>query len=111
MFIARFDIADTFTRVRQDFQASTTTLYPNGAAQRVAFTQNFWNQVPILNWQVGTGWQPPSHPNVRFYVGYIYEFWWQFASNMNFLNPFQNQGATRGSFSNQGIVLQAQWNW
>jgi hypothetical protein len=111
MFVAKLDIADTFTRVRQDFQASTTTLYPNGAPQRVAFTQNFWNQVPILNWQVGLGWQPPSHPNARFYVGYIYEFWWQLASNMNFLNPFTTQGATRGSMQNQGIVLQAQWNW
>jgi hypothetical protein len=111
MFIARMDIADTFTRVRQDFQASTTSLNANGSPQRVGYTQNFWSQVPILNWQVGMGWQPPSHPNVRFYAGYIYEFWWQFASNMNQLNPFANQGATRGNMSNQGVVLQAQWNW
>jgi hypothetical protein len=110
-FVARFDIADTFARVRQDFQASTTTLYPNGTPQRGAYTQNFYSQVPILNWQVGMGWQPPSHPNAKFYVGYIYEFWWQFASNMNELNPYVNQGATRGNMSNQGIVFQAQWNW
>ncbi len=110
-FVAKMDIADTFTRVRQEFAASTTTLTSAGLPLRGSYTQNFWNQVPILNYQVGLGWQPPSHPNVRFYLGYIYEFWWQLASNMNELNPFVNQGATRGSMSNQGIVLQAQWNW
>jgi hypothetical protein len=110
-FVARFDIADTFTRVRQDLQATTTTLYPNGTPQRGAFTQNFWSQVPILNYQVGLGWQPPGHPNSKYYIGYIYEFWWQFASNMNELNPYANQGGTRGNMSNQGIVLQGQWNW
>lgn len=110
-FVAKMDIADTFTRVRQEFAASTTTLTSAGLPLRGSYTQNFWNQVPILNYQVGLGWQPPSHPNVRFYLGYIYEFWWQLASNMNELNPFVNQGATPGSMSNQGIVLQAQWNW
>jgi hypothetical protein len=110
-FRAGLDIADTFTKVRQLFAARTTTLGPTGVPERGHFNQNFWNQVPILNFQVGVGWQPPSHPNARFYVGYVYEFWWQFASNMNFLNPFTTQGATRGSMQNQGIVLQAQWNW
>jgi hypothetical protein len=110
-FVAKMDIADTFTRVMQEFAASTTTFTAAGRPLRRFYTQNFWNQVPILNYQVGMGWQPPSHPNVRFYVGYIYEFWWQYASNMNFLNPYTTQGATRGSFSNQGVVLQATWNW
>jgi hypothetical protein len=110
-FVARIDIADAFSRVMQGFQASTTTLFPNGTPQRGAFTQNFYSQIPILNWQVGMGWQPPSHPNVKFYVGYIYEFWWQFASNMNFLDPYTQQGGTRGNMNNQGIVFQAQWNW
>jgi hypothetical protein len=110
-FRAGLDIADTFTRIRQGFAASTTTLNSAGRPERGFYGQSFWNQVPILNFQVGVGWQPPSHPNARFYVGYVYEFWWQFASNMNFLNPFTTQGATRGSMQNQGIVLQAQWNW
>jgi hypothetical protein len=110
-FRTGLDIADTFTRVRQQFSAASTTLYPSGSPLRAFYTQNFWNQVPILNYQIGVGWQPPSHQNVKFYVGYIYEFWWQFASNMNQLNPYTNQGATRGNFGIQGLVFQAQWNW
>jgi hypothetical protein len=107
-FIMKFDIADTFTRIRQLFGTASTTLTASGAPVRGAFTQNFWNQIPILNYQVGLGWQPPQNPNISLYAGYVYEFWWQFASNMNFLNPFANQGATRGSFGNQGLVLQVQ---
>jgi hypothetical protein len=111
MFYARVDIADEFSRIRQDFQAASTTLDMAGVPVRGSFTQNFWSQVPILNYQVGMGWQPPSHPNVRFFVGYLYEYWWQMASNMEFLNPYANQGATRGSMNNQGLVFRCIWNW
>jgi hypothetical protein len=110
-FIARLDIADTFSRTRQMFAASTTAIGANGIPERGVFGQNFWNQIPILNYQVGLGWKPPSNPNISFYMGYVYEFWWQFASNMNELNPFVNQGATRGTMSNQGMVFQWQWRW
>ncbi|HZW29189.1 MAG TPA: hypothetical protein VFF52_00675 [Isosphaeraceae bacterium] len=110
-FIMRFDIADTFTRVRQLFEASTTTFIAPGVLQRGVYNQNFWNQVPILNYQVGVGWQPPQNPNIALYVGYVYEFWWQLASNMNYLNPYANQGATRGSLSDQGLVFRAQFKW
>jgi hypothetical protein len=103
LFIARIDIADTFTRVRQLFSA--TTLGPGGGTVRGAWTENFWQQVPILNYQVGLGWQPPSHPNISLYMGYVYEFWWQVASNSN-LTP--QAGGPRGSFDNQGVVFQAQ---
>jgi hypothetical protein len=107
-FVMKLDIADTFTRVRQLFAASTTTIGADGRPERGAFTQNFWNQVPILNYQVGIGWTPPANPNISLYMGYVYEFWWQLASNMNFLNPFTTQGATRGSMDNQGLFFQAQ---
>jgi hypothetical protein len=110
-FIAKLDIADPFTRVRQLFAASTTTLNAAGEPLRGNFAQNFWNQTPILNYQVGVGWQPPWNPNVSLYMGYLYEFWWQLASNMNFLNPYTTQGATRGSMSNQGLVFQAQFKF
>jgi hypothetical protein len=110
-FYFRADIADTFTRVRQLFQATTTTFVAPDVLQRGVYTQNFWNQIPILNYQVGVGWQPPQNPNISLSVGYVYEFWWQFASNMNFLNPYSTQGATRGSMSNQGLVFRAQLKW
>jgi hypothetical protein len=111
-FVMKVDIADTFTRIRQLFAASTTTLMPSGAPLRGVFAQSFWNQVPILNYQIGVGWRPPSYPNVKFFVGYVYEYWWQIASNMNFVNPFTTlTGATRGAMDNQGIVFQAGVNW
>jgi hypothetical protein len=110
-FIAKLDIADAFARGQQMFAASTTTIGPNGKPERGVFGQGFWNQIPILNYQVGMGWHPPANPNISFYMGYVYEFWWQFASNMNELNPYVNQGATRGSMSNQGLVFQWQWKW
>jgi hypothetical protein len=102
-FLARIDIADTFTRVRQLF--SVTALNPGGGTARGAWTENFWQQVPILNYQVGLGWQPPRNPNISLYVGYVYEFWWQIGSNSN-LTP--TAGGPRGFFDNQGVVLQAQ---
>jgi hypothetical protein len=103
-FLTRLDIADTFTRIRQLYSATTTALSPGGYPARGAATSNFWQQVPILNFQVGLGWQPPSHPNVRFYAGYLYEFWWQ---TMTRSSP----ETTFGSLSNQGVVLQVEMNW
>ena len=100
-FIAKFDIADTFTRERQLFSAHDHDVA--GVPERV-YTQNFWQQVPILNYQVGLGWQPPRNPNISLYVGYIYEYWWQIGSNSN-ITPFN--GGTRAAFDNQGIVFQA----
>jgi hypothetical protein len=102
-FIAKLDIANTFTRQRSLFSA--TSLTPGGAPARGAFTQNYWQQVPILNYQIGLGWQPPRNPNISVYMGYLYEFWWQVGTNSN-LTPFN--GGTRAAFDNQGIVFQAQ---
>jgi hypothetical protein len=108
-FVMKLDIANTFTRVRQLFSASTTTLTPAGRPERGVYTQNFWQQVPILNYQVGLGWQPPRYPNVKLFAGYVYEFWWQVASNSN-ITP-NNPGGTRGFFDNQGVVLQVGVNF
>jgi hypothetical protein len=102
--VMKLDIANTFTRERQLFAAATTTLTPAGVPERGVFTQNFWQQVPILNYQVGLGWQPPGYPNAQFFVGYLYEFWWQVGSNSNIT---VNNGGTRAFFDNQGVVLQA----
>ena len=94
------------------FAFSSTTLNPDGTPVRGAFGQTFWNQVPILNFQVGAGWKPPQYPNIKFYVGYVYEFWFQMASNMTYTDPFTTlTGATRGAMDNQGIVLQVGVNY
>jgi hypothetical protein len=111
-FIAKIDIADTFSRLRQMFAASTTTLTASGLPVRGAYGQNFWNQIAILNYQVGLGWRPPQYPNVKLFAGYVYEYWFQAASNMTFVNPFTTpQGASRGAFDNQGIALQIGVNY
>jgi len=108
-FVAKADLANTFTRERQSFYAATTTLSAAGVPLRGGYNQNFWQQVPILNYQVGLGWQPPSHPNFKIFVGYIYEFWWQISSNSN-INVGHN-GGSRADFDNQGVVFQAGLNW
>ena len=59
--------------------------------------QRFWNEVPIVNFRVGLGWQPPSYPNLHLYVGYVYEFWWQMGIESNTARShlfFDNQGVT-----------------
>jgi hypothetical protein len=103
-FETRLDIADTFTRVRQRFSAATTTLTPAGNPSRGEFLDRFWQQVPILNFQVGLGWQPPSLPRVRFFLGYVYEFWWQVGTN-------SNTQTTHGFFDNQGVVIRASYEF
>jgi hypothetical protein len=107
-FVMRFDIANTFTRVRQLYSASTTALNSAGVPERGLYTSNFWQQVPILNYQIGMGWQPPRYPNVKLFVGYVYEFWWQIGSNSN-LTPLN--GGPRAAFDNQGIVFQWGCGW
>jgi hypothetical protein len=110
--VTKFDIADTFSRIRHMFAFSSTDLNPDGSPVRGAFGQTFWNQVAILNFQVGAGWKPPQYPNVKFYVGYVYEFWFQMASNMTYTDPITTlTGATRGAMNNQGIVLQVGVNY
>jgi len=108
-FVNKLDIANTFTRERQQFNALTTTLTPAGVPGRGSYLQNFWQQVPILNYQVGMGWQPPSYPNFKVFVGYIYEFWWQVSANSNI--TVGHNGGSRGNFDNQGLVFQAGWKW
>ncbi len=111
-FLGRLDIADTFSRIRQMFAASTTTLMPNGLPVRGAFGTNFWNQIAILNYQVGVGWKPPQYPNVNFFAGYVYEYWFQASSDMTQVNPAVTpQGASRGAYENQGITLQMGVNY
>ncbi len=96
-FITNFDIADTFTRIRQKVSTATTTLTAAGNPSKGMFSENFWNEVPILNFRVGMGYQPPNLPNVHFYAGYVYEFWWQVGTESNTARShlfFDNQGIT-----------------
>src|SRR5262249_48125466 len=71
-FVLKLDIANTFTRVRQRYSATTTPLTPAGVPAHGHYTENFWQQVPSLNYQVGLGWQPPRYPFAKVFVGYVY---------------------------------------
>jgi len=108
-FVEKADIANTFTRERQQFSAAIPVLNPNGVPVHASYLQNFWQQVPILNLQAGFGWQPPSNPNIKVFVGYVYEMWWQVSSNSNIV--VGHNGGSRMNFDNQGLVFQAGWKW
>jgi hypothetical protein len=99
-FLTSLDIADTFTRIRQRFSTATTTLTPAGTPAKGEFKENFWNEVPILNFRVGLGYQPPNYPNIHFYAGYVYEFWWQVGTE-------SNTARSHLFFDNQGVTLSA----
>jgi hypothetical protein len=103
-FLTKLDIADTFSRIRQRFSVATTSLTPAGQPSRGVLLDRFWNEVPILNFQVGLGYQPPQLPNIRFYTGYVYEVWWQVGTNSNLEGTPSSKFAF---FDNQGLVLQA----
>ena len=103
-FVSSLDIADTFSRVRQRFSVATTSSTPAGQPSRGVLLDRFWSEVPILNFQVGLGYQPPNHPNIHLYAGYLYEFWWQVGTNNNLEGTPKNKFAF---FDNQGLALQA----
>jgi hypothetical protein len=108
-FVTRFDAADVFSRFRQRIGAATTTLTPTGQPTRGFGSGDFWNIVPIVNAQIGLGWQPPRYPNASLYVGYVFEYWWNALSNSN--THVQTHQGDHGEFFNQGVVFQAGVNY
>ena len=99
-FVSSLDITDTFSRVRQRFSVATTSSTPAGRPSRGVLLDRFWSAVPILNFQVGLGYQPPNHPNIHLYAGYLYEFWWQVGTE-------SNTARSHLFFDNQGVTLSA----
>jgi len=100
-FLTNLDIADTFTCIRQRFSTATTTLTPAGRPAKGEFQESFfWNEVPILNFKAGLGYQPPNHPNIHLYAGYVYESWWQVGTE-------SNTARSHLFFDNQGVTLSA----
>ena len=81
---------------------ATTSLTPAGQPSKGELLDRFWSEIPILNFQVGLGYQPPNHPNIHFYAGYVYEFWWQVGTNSNLEGTANSKFAF---FDNQGLVL------
>jgi hypothetical protein len=100
-FVNKLDYAATFGRLHQTWAAST--INPSGRPDRGILHRNPFQNIPILNYQVGLGWQPPRYPNVRFFVGYVYEAWWNTETNANANGGL---GAGKGMFTDQGVVFQ-----
>jgi hypothetical protein len=107
--VTKLDYASTFNRMNQTWTATTTTRTPSGHFDSgVLTTKGIHQNIPILNWQVGLGWQPPRYPGIRVFVGYVYEAWWNTETNSN---ANGGTGAARGDFTDQGIVFQASLNY
>ncbi|HVA45853.1 MAG TPA: hypothetical protein VNH11_05640 [Pirellulales bacterium] len=107
-WVNQVDVAEMFTRVRQEAFAATTTVTPTGFDSGDTVT-HFLQYVPVLTAQIGVSWQPPRWANSRLYVGYIGQFWYQFGTNSNVsFGPFLQPKYTQ--FDNQGITLQWSWN-
>ena len=90
-------------RLRQGFFEASTTSGPTGlpllGETRTATSQ----AVPMLNTQAGIGWKPPAYPQLQFFLGYEYEYWWNVGRD--------SLNTSRGEMSDQGIYLRAQFNF
>jgi len=104
--VGKIDEGNVFSRESESFLATTMT--PNGHSSRGGFQSRFWQEITILNFQVGMAWQPPDNPNIRLYVGYVYEAWYNTEENSN---AFGGSGAGRAMMTNQGVVFQGGWKW
>jgi hypothetical protein len=91
-------------RIRQGFFEESTTLAPNGLPLGAISQVSSSQAVPSLNVQIGVGYQPPAYPNLEFFLGYQYEYWW----NVGRLSITPN---SRGELSDQGITLRAAFNY
>jgi hypothetical protein len=91
-------------RIRQGFFEESTMLgasgLPLGGVSQVSSSQ----AVPALNTQAGVSYQPPGYPDLEFFIGYQYEYWW----NVGRLSITPN---SRGELSDQGVLFRAAFNY
>jgi hypothetical protein len=100
--VGQVDGALELGRIRQGFFEEGTAAggRPVAGESHVSSSQ----AVPMLDAQVGLGWQPQGYPNLRFFLGYQYEYWW----NVGRLSITPN---SRGELSDQGVLLKAEFNF
>ena len=101
--VGAVDGACLLGRLRQGFFEASTTPGPTGlpllGETRTATSQ----AVPMLNTQAGIGWKPPAYPQLQFFLGYEYEYWWNVGRD--------SFTTSRGELSDQGVYLRAQFNF
>ncbi|MGH9677666.1 MAG: Lpg1974 family pore-forming outer membrane protein, partial [Candidatus Acidiferrum sp.] len=106
-FVAQSEFALLAGRIRQQFEAVSTATGPDGqplvGATSIASSQG----APVLGVRAGVSWHPPRFSHTSFYLGYVYEHWWDVGviSNANNLN------GTFGDLSDQGIVVRASFDF
>jgi hypothetical protein len=107
--VGKVDISPVFNRLRQHFSVTTTALNAAGRPDRGVTNFRVFQESPILNVQLGLAWRPPTHPNIRFFLGYVTETW--FTTGLESDTNTSLHTGSRGYFDNQGIVFQAGINF
>jgi hypothetical protein len=100
--VGQVDSALNLGRIRQGFfeQGTAVNGGPVAGESHVSSSQ----AVPMLNAQVGLGWQSAGYQELRFFLGYQYESWW----NVGRLSVTPN---SRGELSDQGVLLEAEFTF
>ena len=104
----RTDLTDAFDWINDGAFTRSTTLGPAGrplARQTYVFGHQ---DTPIVNVQVGVTWKPSRYSGTRLFLGYQYEHFWALQA----INTFSNgTGASLGQLTDQGVVIQATFNY
>lgn len=106
-FVLKGEFSLLIGRVRQQFIETTTTAGPDGRPLVGSLAASDSQGVPVLGLQAGLAWQPPEYPDVRLYLGYVYEYWW----DVGLLGNLNNIGGTFGEVADQGFVLRAEFDY
>lgn len=98
------DVSDGWSRVRQNFFASSTTS-AFGIPQTGQLSVSTSSSAPVLTARLGLNWQPSAFPNIRMFVGGQLDYWWDIGRNGSFLStPY-------GYFFDSGFLLRGEWNF
>jgi hypothetical protein len=108
--VTNVDGASLFTTIHQQFTATNLAVLSPGRFDSGTSLAQFKQDVPVLIVQLGLSWQPVRRPNSRLYLGYMGQFWYQFATDSNNRSgPFGR--ATPTQFDTEGIVFQWSRNY
>jgi hypothetical protein len=97
--VFRGDLASVFGRLHQGFFTPPATPGPGGLPPEGEFRVANNMTQGIVYTQLGVSWQPPSYPDLRLFLGYQYEYWWNVGTSF--------EVGSRGDFWDQGFALQA----
>ena len=92
-------LRDVLGRVRQGF-FEIPTAGGAGGETRGSGSQ----AVPEIDLQAGFRWRPAGWPNVEWFAGYEYEYWWN-------IGRLSTTPDSRGELSDQGLTLRAEFHF